>query len=109
MVTSASTHRAHEPRFLQLFNGPYVICPCAHQHGHWPSDNRAEQASAFESLPIFEELVSSMTARIDYYVRMKHEDWTLHLEPVLPNHKESPEVISEMEEGGVGNHWLWTT
>ena len=50
-----------------------------------------------------------MTARIDYYVRMKHEDWTLHLEPVLPNHKESPEVISEMEEGGVGNHWLWTT
>ena len=34
--------------------------------------NRAEQASAFESLPIFEELVSSMTTRIDY-VRIKRE------------------------------------
>jgi hypothetical protein len=34
--------------------------------------NRAEQASAFESLPIFNELVSSMLTRIDY-VRIKHE------------------------------------
>ena len=34
--------------------------------------NRAEQSSAFESLPIFEELVSSMTTRIDY-VRIKRE------------------------------------
>ena len=32
--------------------------------------NRAEQASAFESLPIFKELVSSTTTRIDY-VRIK--------------------------------------
>ncbi|KAF8430753.1 hypothetical protein L210DRAFT_3730336 [Boletus edulis BED1] len=34
--------------------------------------DRTEQASAFESLPIFKELVSSMTTRIDY-VRIKHE------------------------------------
>ena len=34
--------------------------------------NRAEQAAAFESLPIFNELVSSMTTRIDY-VRIKRE------------------------------------
>jgi hypothetical protein len=34
--------------------------------------NKAEQASAFESLTIFEELVSSMTTRIDY-VRIKRE------------------------------------
>ncbi|KAF8122511.1 hypothetical protein EV363DRAFT_1360163, partial [Boletus edulis] len=34
--------------------------------------NRAEQASAFESLPVFNELVSSMTTRIDY-VRIKRE------------------------------------
>jgi hypothetical protein len=34
--------------------------------------NRAERASAFESLPIFKELVSSMTTRIDY-VRIKRE------------------------------------
>jgi hypothetical protein len=34
--------------------------------------NRAQQASAFESLPIFKELVSSMTKRIDY-VRIKRE------------------------------------
>ena len=34
--------------------------------------NKAEQASAFESLPIFNELVSSMTTRIDY-VRIKRE------------------------------------
>ena len=34
--------------------------------------NRAEQASAIESLPIFSELVSSMTTRIDY-VRIKRE------------------------------------
>jgi hypothetical protein len=34
--------------------------------------NRGEQASAFESLPIFNELVSSMTRRIDY-VRIKRE------------------------------------
>ena len=34
--------------------------------------NRSEQASAFESLPIFNELVSSMTRRIDY-VRIKRE------------------------------------
>jgi hypothetical protein len=32
--------------------------------------NRGEQASAFESLPIFNELVSSMTRRVDY-VRIK--------------------------------------
>ncbi|KAF8127633.1 hypothetical protein EV363DRAFT_1172205 [Boletus edulis] len=34
--------------------------------------NKAEQASAFESLPIFYELVSSITTRIDY-VRIKRE------------------------------------
>ncbi|KAF8430510.1 hypothetical protein L210DRAFT_3764535 [Boletus edulis BED1] len=34
--------------------------------------NRAEQISAFESLPIFKELVSSTTTRIDY-VRIKRE------------------------------------
>ncbi|KAF8128156.1 hypothetical protein EV363DRAFT_1085280, partial [Boletus edulis] len=34
--------------------------------------DRAEQASAFESQPIFKELVSSMTTRIDY-VRIKRE------------------------------------
>ncbi|KAF8554675.1 hypothetical protein OG21DRAFT_1508679 [Imleria badia] len=34
--------------------------------------DRAEQASAFESLPIFNELVSLMTTRIDY-VRIKRE------------------------------------
>ena len=34
--------------------------------------NKAEQASAFESLPIFNELVSSMRRRIDY-VRIKRE------------------------------------
>ena len=34
--------------------------------------DRAGQASAFESLPIFKELVSSMTTRIDY-VRIKRE------------------------------------
>ncbi|KAF8135597.1 hypothetical protein EV363DRAFT_1256153 [Boletus edulis] len=34
--------------------------------------DRAEHASAFESLPIFKELVSSMTKRIDY-VRIKRE------------------------------------
>jgi hypothetical protein len=34
--------------------------------------NRAEQASAFESQPMFKELVSSMTTRIDY-VRIKRE------------------------------------
>ena len=34
--------------------------------------NRAEQASAFESLPIFNKLVSSMTRRINY-VRIKRE------------------------------------
>ncbi|KAF8546581.1 hypothetical protein OG21DRAFT_1102783 [Imleria badia] len=34
--------------------------------------NRAEQASAFESLPIFNELISSMTTRVDY-VRIKRE------------------------------------
>ena len=34
--------------------------------------NRAEQASTFESLPIFNELISSMTTRIDY-VRIKRE------------------------------------
>ena len=34
--------------------------------------NRAEQASVFESLPIFNELVSSMTTHIDY-VRVKRE------------------------------------
>jgi hypothetical protein len=34
--------------------------------------DRAERASAFESLPIFKELVSSMTTRIDY-VRIKRE------------------------------------
>jgi hypothetical protein len=34
--------------------------------------NRGEQASAFESLPIFSELVSSMTRRTDY-VRIKRE------------------------------------
>ena len=34
--------------------------------------NKAEQASAFESLPIFNDLVSSMTTRIDY-VRIKRE------------------------------------
>ena len=34
--------------------------------------NRAEQGSAFESLPIFKELVSSMTTRIDY-ARIKRE------------------------------------
>ncbi|KAF8439762.1 hypothetical protein L210DRAFT_3645759 [Boletus edulis BED1] len=34
--------------------------------------NKAEQVSAFESLPIFNELVSSMTKRIDY-VRIKRE------------------------------------
>ena len=34
--------------------------------------DRAEQASAFEALPIFNELVSSMTTRIDY-VRIKRE------------------------------------
>ena len=34
--------------------------------------NRTEQASTFEALPIFKELVSSMTTRIDY-VRIKRE------------------------------------
>ncbi|KAF8127572.1 hypothetical protein EV363DRAFT_1343658 [Boletus edulis] len=34
--------------------------------------NRAEQASAFESLPIFNELVSSTTTRINY-VRIKYQ------------------------------------
>ena len=34
--------------------------------------NRVEQASTFESLPTFKELVSSMTTRIDY-VRIKRE------------------------------------
>ena len=34
--------------------------------------NRVEQASAFESLPIFKELVSSMMTHIDY-VRIKCE------------------------------------
>jgi hypothetical protein len=34
--------------------------------------DRAERASAFEALPIFNELVSSMTTHIDY-VRIKHE------------------------------------
>ncbi|KAF8550490.1 hypothetical protein OG21DRAFT_1513946 [Imleria badia] len=34
--------------------------------------DRAEQASAFEALPIFNELVSSMTTRVDY-VRIKRE------------------------------------
>ena len=34
--------------------------------------NRAEQASAFEALPIFNELISSMATRVDY-VRIKRE------------------------------------
>ena len=34
--------------------------------------NKSEQASAFESLPIFKKLVSSMTRRINY-ARIKHE------------------------------------
>ena len=47
--------------------------------------NRAEQASAFEFLPIFQELVSSMTRRIDY-VRVKREV-RLYFRYVMLSHK----------------------
>ncbi|KAF8436838.1 hypothetical protein L210DRAFT_3631882 [Boletus edulis BED1] len=47
--------------------------------------NRAEQASAFESLPIFKELVSSTTTRINY-VRIKREVRE-HFRYVMLSHK----------------------
>ena len=43
-------------------HSPHVLINTTTGHLH----NRAEQASAFESLPIFKELVSAMTTRIDY-------------------------------------------
>ncbi|KAF8127258.1 hypothetical protein EV363DRAFT_1346345 [Boletus edulis] len=49
-------------------HSPRVLINTTTGHLH----NRAEQASAFESLPIFKELVSSTTTRIDY-VRIKRE------------------------------------
>ncbi|KAF8435972.1 hypothetical protein L210DRAFT_3549697, partial [Boletus edulis BED1] len=51
-----------------LRHSPRVLISTTTGHLH----NRAEQASAFESLPIFKVLVSSTTTRIDY-VRIKHE------------------------------------
>ncbi|KAF8451904.1 hypothetical protein L210DRAFT_1060427 [Boletus edulis BED1] len=51
-----------------LHRSPRVLINTATGRLH----DRAEQASAFESLPIFQELVSSMTTRIDY-VRIKRE------------------------------------
>ncbi|KAF8417750.1 hypothetical protein L210DRAFT_3580341, partial [Boletus edulis BED1] len=51
-----------------LRHSPRVLISTTTGHLH----NRAEQASVFESLPIFKELVSSTTTRIDY-VRIKRE------------------------------------
>ncbi|KAG8220672.1 hypothetical protein J3R82DRAFT_2958 [Butyriboletus roseoflavus] len=111
--------------------------------------NKSEQATAFELLPVFTELISSKTERMDYFrieqevaqyyryatlshkwedneplfekrgdlaksiwntrawtfqeyhaskvVRFYTEDWTPYMNIDIPNHKESPDIISEME------------
>ncbi|KAF8122246.1 hypothetical protein EV363DRAFT_1301321 [Boletus edulis] len=68
-ITPLST-RATIRRIVQrtIRHSPRVLINIATGHLH----SKAEQASAFESLPILNELVSSMTTRIDY-VRIKHE------------------------------------
>ncbi|KAF8436821.1 hypothetical protein L210DRAFT_3547707 [Boletus edulis BED1] len=64
-----------------LRHSPRVLINTTTGHLH----NRAEQASAFESLPIFKELVSSTTTRIDY-VRIKREVRE-HFRYVMLSHK----------------------
>ncbi|KAF8433864.1 hypothetical protein L210DRAFT_3506827 [Boletus edulis BED1] len=67
---SPSSTRAAIRQVVQrtLHGSPRVLINTATGRLH----DRAEQASAFESLPIFQELVSSMTTRIDY-VQIKRE------------------------------------
>jgi hypothetical protein len=67
---SPSKTRATIRRIVQrtIRHSPRVLINTATGRLH----NKAEQVSAFESLPIFKELVSSMTTRIDY-VRIKRE------------------------------------
>ena len=50
---------------------------------------RAQQASAFESLPIFKELVSSMTTRIDYVWIKREVRW--YFQYVMLSHKWEPD------------------
>ena len=92
--------------------------------------NRAEQGSAFESLPIFKELVSSMTTRIDY-VRIKREVRQYFRYVVLSHTWEDNEplfetvigsMVTELEEslthdklrmfceivGKAGFNWAWS-
>ncbi|KAF8439821.1 hypothetical protein L210DRAFT_2180819 [Boletus edulis BED1] len=67
---SPSTTRAVIRRFVQrtIRRSPRVLINTKTGRLH----DRTEQATAFESLPILHELVSSMTTRIDY-VRIKRE------------------------------------
>ncbi|KAF8439815.1 hypothetical protein L210DRAFT_3540401 [Boletus edulis BED1] len=67
---SPSTTRATIRRIVQrtIRHSPRVLIDTTTGRLH----NRAEQVTAFESLPVFKELESSMTTRIDY-VRIKRE------------------------------------
>jgi hypothetical protein len=92
--------------------------------------NRAEQAAAFESLPIFNELKSSMTTRIDY-VRIKREVRQYFRYVVLSHTWEDNEplfekvagiMVTDLEEslthnklrmfckivGDAGFNWAWS-
>ena len=66
--TSSIRAKIHEIVERSLRHSPRVLINTTTGRLH----NKAEQASAFESLPIFNELVSSMTTRIDY-VRIRRE------------------------------------
>ncbi|KAF8120149.1 hypothetical protein EV363DRAFT_1374870 [Boletus edulis] len=68
MAESHDPDVQHDPIEHTSGDSPRVLINTATGRLH----DRAEQASAFESLPIFQELVSSMTTRIDY-VQIKRE------------------------------------
>ncbi|KAF8439913.1 hypothetical protein L210DRAFT_3760855 [Boletus edulis BED1] len=70
--------------------------------------SRAEQASAFESLPIFKELVSSTTTRIDY-VRIKREH-VIHIAVYeldkSPTHDKLQMFCKIVRDSGF--NWAWS-
>ncbi|KAF8443242.1 hypothetical protein L210DRAFT_3535201 [Boletus edulis BED1] len=72
-VSPLPVHQPHQPDEQQLSSGHYVTHRASSSTRYRGRlHHKSEQESVFESLPILNELVSSMTMHINY-VRIKRE------------------------------------
>ncbi|KAI9464361.1 hypothetical protein HD554DRAFT_2315922 [Boletus coccyginus] len=91
---SPSSTRARIRRFVQrtIRHSPCGLINTSTGRLH----NKAEQASAFESLPIFKELVSSTTTRTDYVCGKKNE-------PLFQQRQTFCKIVRD-----AGFNWAWS-